>query len=282
MTTANDGIVRMWDLDKIVSSGGPKELFKAPNIHKSGIFCMDVFPAPSSPNSFDVCTGSKDKQVVVTNVSTDCKVSVKWRGDYHEKGLKCVAFAGRNRTLVGSAADDGGVAVADYRAPGSSPPSTLLEDAHSKPHSISFGDGALPDHVFMTAGSCSDVIKLWDLRSTSAPVCTLRGHTFKAGGGKRNIHHPHFYTPFESSSTYVISGGDKVRGLTLFSICDPESSNVKGGEIRASNRGEFGDDAGACAVEKDSRGYGFRVACSAGEGVHLLSPRFDMDKNSNN
>ena len=26
MTTANDGVLRMWDLDKIVSSGGPKEV----------------------------------------------------------------------------------------------------------------------------------------------------------------------------------------------------------------------------------------------------------------
>ena len=115
---------------------------------------MDVFPAPSSPKSFDVCTGSKDKDVAVTNVSTDCKVSVKWRGKYHDRGLKCVAFAGRNRTLVGSTADDGAVAVADYRAPGDSAPSVLLEKghAHQKPHSITFGDGTLPDHVFMTAG----------------------------------------------------------------------------------------------------------------------------------
>ena len=125
--------------------------------------------------------------------------------------------------------------------------------------------------------SCSDAIKLWDLRSTSAPVCSLRGHTFETGGGKRNIHHPHFYTPSDSSATYVISGGDKVGGLTLFSVCDSSSSNVKGGEVRASNRGTLGDgdDAGACAVEKDGGGYGFRVACSAGEGVHLLSPRFE-------
>ncbi|GMH91182.1 hypothetical protein TrST_g1726 [Triparma strigata] len=275
LTTANDGILRLWNLNKLQNSQ-PVELFKAPNIHnKSGIFSMDVERSSStSPSAFRIATGSKDKSVAVTSVTGTTKVSVTWRGTYHTKTVKSVSFSRKNRTIIGAASDDGTVSISDFRTPeGQSKPSIELADAHDKPHSVVFADGSLPDHVFMTAGSCSDTIKLWDLRSSKEPTTCLRGHTFASGCGKRQIHHPHFYSPVVGGRTYVISGGDRTGGLSLFDV-GGGNEGVKGGEITAVNRGIVGEDAGAICVEKDDEGYGFRVAASAGGEVHLLNPKW--------
>ncbi|GMH62835.1 hypothetical protein TrLO_g1069 [Triparma laevis f. longispina] len=271
LTTANDGVLRLWNLSKLKNSQ-PLELFKAPNIHnKSGIFSMSVV---QENNGVVVATGSKDKTVAVTRIDGKSKVEVIWRGDYHDKIVKNVSFSSQNPNLIGSTSDDGTICISDFRSrEAQTSPSITLENAHFKPHSIVFADGGIDKNVFMTAGSCGDVIKLFDIRSPLKPTTSLRGHTFESGAGKRQIHHPNFYSPIRGGPSYVISGGDRTEGISMFEI-GKSGGGVKGGEVRASNRGILGEDAGAICVEKDKEGWGFRVAASCGGGVQLLSPKW--------
>ncbi|GMH73328.1 hypothetical protein TL16_g06159 [Triparma laevis f. inornata] len=263
LTTANDGVLRLWNLSKLKNSQ-PLELFKAPNIHnKSGIFSMSVV---QENNGVVVATGSKDKTVAVTRIDGKSKVEVIWRGDYHDKIVKNVSFSSQNPNLIGSTSDDGTICISDFRSrEAQTSPSITLENAHFKPHSIVFADGGIDKNVFMTAGSCGDVIKLFDIRSPLKPTTSLRGHTFESGAGKRQIHHPNFYSPIRGGPSYVISGGDRTEGISMFEI-GKSGGGVKGGEVRASNRGILGEDAGAICVEKDKEGWGFRVAASCGGG----------------
>ena len=284
VTTANDGVVRIWDLSKIVKAGGPKEILKAPNIHDSGIFSMDSTVSGKGAQSSQViiATGSKDKSVAVTAlVGSGGGVSVMWRGRQHDKQIKNVGLCKEEgSSLVAACGDDGLVSVCDYRAKGSENSSSVCEisNGHAKPCSVVWGDGAVGKNVLMTAGTCSDVIKLWDIRKADTPTTTLRGHT-AVDLNRRSIHHPIFYSPIADGSgscaAYVISGGDKVGGLSMFEVVEGGGGGVKGGEVLAYSRGSLGEylDPQYVAVEKDHRGYGFRVAAAVSGGyVHLLKP----------
>ena len=115
VTTANDGVLRMWDLGKVLKGGGPKELLTAPNVHRTGIFSMDILRG-CLDGGCRVATGSKDKTVAVTRIGEGGEVNVDWRGEYHTKQLKDVSFQkGTGNSLVASCGSDGLVAVSDWR-----------------------------------------------------------------------------------------------------------------------------------------------------------------------
>jgi hypothetical protein len=126
----------------------------------------------------------------------------------------------------------------------------------------------------MTAGACSDIIKIWDIRKTDQPLLSLRGHT-TTNMRKRGIHHPAFVSPEKGGKTYIVSGGDNVGGLSIFDICaGGEGGGLKAGDVNAVSRGKIGDgdaDVSALTVYKDNDGWGFKIACSAGETIHLLT-----------
>jgi WD40 repeat protein len=276
LTTANDGVVRLWDLGKVMKSGGPKELLSAPNVHRTGIFSMDLL-RQDLDGACHVLTGSKDKTVAVTAIRGEGgSVNVSWRGSYHSKIVKDVSFCkGSGSTLVASCGMDGLVAVSDRRVEGGETPSVCeIEDGHAMPHSVVWGEGGLDSGVLMTAGSCSDAIKIWDVKNTKAPLMTLRGHT-QSTMRKRGIHHPVFFSPSRlgGGRTFVVSPGDQVGALSIFDITSP-SGSLLSGEINASSRGKIGDgnlDVSALTIEKDKDGYGFRMAAGTGEEIHLLN-----------
>jgi WD40 repeat protein len=276
ITTANDGVVRLWDLAKVMKSGGPKELLSAPNVHRTGIFSMDLLRR-SLDGACHVATGSKDKTVAVTAIRGEGgNVNVTWRGEYHSKIVKDVSFCkGEGSTLVASCGADGLVAVSDFRAAGGETATVCsISDGHAMPHSVVWGEGGLGGGVLMTAGSCSDTIKVWDVKSTKEPLMTLRGHT-QTTMRKRGIHHPSFFSPTRRGGgrAFVVSPGDQVGALSIFDIT-AEGGSLKSGEINAASRGKIGDgnlDVSAMTIEKDDEGYGFRMAAGTGEEIHVLN-----------
>lgn len=155
VTAANDGAICLWDLTTLsVQSGAPKLLQKTgKELHSSGIFSMDVL-TPSKDLSHDegkdtvsgddkvsICTGSKDKTVALSSLSTiERNRAPLWRSDFHTGKVSAVRFRGSSLShdvkTIASASDDGLIAIHDCRKDGRSDPAAVLENAHNKPHSV--------------------------------------------------------------------------------------------------------------------------------------------------
>ena len=131
------------------TSGIPKLLSQTgKERHTSGIFAMDV-----SKSSSMVATGSKDKTIAVSQLESLGQQPPMWTSDYHSAKVGAVQFRGNNTTLLGSASDDGNVAIHDYRS--QQEVVAALEDAHVRPHSIVWEPHH--EHVFLTGTFETDV-----------------------------------------------------------------------------------------------------------------------------
>eukprot|EP00536_Pseudo-nitzschia_multiseries_P005427 jgi/Psemu1/295884/fgenesh1_pm.101_\ len=204
VTAGNDGTVCLWDLSTVSSStGAPRLLFRTgKEYHSSGIFCMDAVSSrvnnPSGSSDVMICTGSKDKSIVVSSLDSmstgDATTQAVWRSRFHTAKVGAVKLQSPNSTLLASASDDGIVALHDVRTSGTeaSPPVATLEDAHDRPHSVLWDP--YNEFVLVTAG-LDPIVKVWDRRNLSAPVACLEGHVPTSTGRIRKIHRPAFFDP---------------------------------------------------------------------------------------
>ena len=101
-----------------------------------------------------ICTGSKDKTVVVSTLHgmTKCEGDYAiWRSNFHNGKVGAVALRGGHSSVLLSASDDGKIALHDYKVKGWECTTTVvaeLENAHIKPHSVEWNPQC--EHEFMT------------------------------------------------------------------------------------------------------------------------------------
>jgi len=295
VTTANDGTVCLWDLNKTsTTTGAPKLLQQSDKSwHSSGIFAMDAqeeFTLASGSRKC-IATGSKDKTVaVMTDLERFCP---SWRSYVHT--AKVAAVRWRDDHVLASASDDGTVAILDVRMKDEdAAPAALLEGLHSgRPHSVLWDrDQGANTHLFLTAGLDS-VIQAWDLRNLRnnngelRPVTEYVGHVPTSTRRCKRIHHPILYTPSSSRrgslGYYVLSGGEGSHSLSMFqqrhnrpntttTVFDlPDKSNR---QVCVFSRGmlppDLGNaDVGSMAVYEDV------VAASVEGEVLFLRPSID-------
>ena len=265
LTAGNDGTVCLWDLSTVsFSTGAPKLLHRTgKSHHSSGIFCMDTsFPVgnnPSSSSEVVICTGSKDKSVVVTPLNSLLRDTPLWRSDFHTAKVGAVQLKGRGSTLLLSASDDGLVGLHDYRSPKLA---ARLDDAHHKPHSVVWDPSA--ENCFCTAG-LDPVIKLWDPRNLSKPSVCLQGHVPESTTRCKRIHKPVFFDVKRRDRPFVLTGGQGSSSVSVYELSDDKA--IPGKDFSLCSRGKLPldcGDSGQIAVS------GRRVAVSVDQGEILL------------
>lgn len=269
LTAANDGSVCLWDLKcSSCSTGTPKNIATTGKLlHKSGIFSMHIDHG-SNYDDICICTGSKDKTLAVTtlaSISFGSKCSPFFVSHHHTSKVACVQLQGRGSTLVGSASDDGSVAIHDYRK---NLVVANIDHAHIKPHSIVWN----PCDVFsfITAGY-DDTIHRWDMRNISTPVESYCGHVPLSTKKCKRIHRPCFLSIPKSSHQYILSGSEKSGCLSIFEVGSNYSDSMKNNEVSVYSRGSLPRDCGdvGCIV---SSGCSAAIAVDGGE-VLLIEPK---------
>ena len=226
LTAANDGKVCLWDVRSLSTrTGAPKNVATTgSSLHKGGIFSMHTNSKGNNYSDLLVCTGSKDKTLAVSTLDSIASSGI---GDgrvtrpifvskHHSAKVGCVQMKGNGSTLIGSASDDGSVAVHDYRS------QNIVADvdyAHDKPHSVVWD----PYHsfTFLTAGY-DPTIHSWDLRQLKKPLKSYHGHVPISVKNCKRIHRPCYFRPnggctvTEIENKYILSGGERSGCLSIF------------------------------------------------------------------
>ena len=270
LTAANDGTVCLWDLKQVGKSGSPRNLATTgKSLHTGGIFSMYADIEGSNYNDILVCTGSKDKSLKVTTLEsisygTGCKPMF---ASFHHGGkVACVQLQGKGNSLVGSASDDGSVAIHDFRC------DKVVADidyAHVKPHSIVWNP--CNKHSFISAGY-DPIIHSWDIRSLQEPVSSYSGHVPTTTKKCKRIHRPCFLPSLGSKEKdYIISGSENSACLSIFQF-EATLKQINGGsKFSVYSRGFLPDGCGdvGCIAANGSHAA---VSVDGGE-VLLLEPR---------
>jgi len=270
LTAANDGSVCLWDLRcSSCSTGTSKNIATTGKLlHKSGIFSMHIDWDGSNYDDLCICTGSKDKTLAVTtlsSISLGAKCSPFFVSHHHTSKVGCVQLQGRGSTLVGSASDDGSIAVHDYRV------NTVVANidyAHNKPHSVVWSP--YDKFSFITAGY-DDTIHRWDLRNVSRPAESYCGHVPLTTKQCKRIHRPCFLSIPNSSHQYILSGSENSSCLSIFKIGSNSNESTQNDKVPVYSRGNLPRDCGdvGCIV---SAGCNAAIAVDGGE-VLLIEPQ---------
>ena len=272
LTAANDGTICLWDLRSSSSStGAPKNLATTgKKLHTGGIFSMHVDIHGSNYNDMYVCTGSKDKSLAVTtldSISSGGMCLPIFVSHHHSSKVGCVHLQGKGSALIGSASDDGIVAIHDFR---DDKVVADIDFAHDKPHSIVWNP--YNPTSFITAGY-DNTIHSWDHRNLKEPVQSFVGHVPVSTKRCKRIHRPCFlYTSNGSSSTqfeYILSGSESSGCLSIFDF-GTDKLSAKDNHVSVFSRGHLPmdcGDAGCIAVQ----GSNVAVAVDGGD-VLLLQP----------
>jgi len=272
LTAANDGTICLWDLRSSSSStGAPKNLATTgKKLHTGGIFSMHVDINGSNYNDLYVCTGSKDKTLAVTtleSISSGGMCSPIFVSHHHSSKVGCVQLQGKGSALVGSASDDGIVAIHDFR---DDKVVADIDFAHDKPHSIVWNPHSPTS--FITAGH-DNTIHSWDHRNLKEPVQSFVGHVPLSTKRYKRIHRPSFlYTSNVSNNTqfeYILSGSENSGCLSIFDF-GTDRLSAKDNHVSVLSRGHLPmdcGDAGCIAVQ----GSNVAVAVDGGD-VLLLQP----------
>jgi len=242
LTAANDGKVCLWDVRSIsCSTGAPKNLATTgSSLHAGGIFSMHVVGGNYS--DVMVCTGSKDKTLAVSTL--DSIVGGGGGGPifvshHHNAKVGCVQMQGQGGALIGSASDDGSIAVHDFRSR-----NTIadIDFAHDRPHSFVWDSSNL--HTFFSAG-LDTTIHSWDLRILKGPVESYYGHVPLTTKKCKRIHRPCIYRS-ELGLDYLLSGSENSGCLSIFQVSKEREEDVCK-ELHKSpvySRGYLPDDCG--------------------------------------
>lgn len=287
VTAGNDGTVCLWDLGQVsVQTRVPKLLHQSDKSwHASGIFAMDV-EVQSMSSLTKIATGSKDKTVAITSVSSESsRPQPNWRSTIHTGKVGAVKF--RDNHVFATASDDGNVAILDDRMPdGDGPPVALVENLHAgRPHSVVWGPSSnAASDILLTAGLDS-VIQAWDIRylkqGARTPVCEYFGHVPTTTTRIKRIHHPAIYN--HAGDRFILTGGQGSGALSLFKFAPLQMRN-KATLVRSAvySRGGLPEDCchadvGSIALQRD------RIAVTVDGEVLLLSPKeLVVEDNGNN
>jgi WD40 repeat protein len=206
LTAANDAVVTIWDLRKVLASGSnqrPRIVGTNSTLHNNGIFCADV-------KDGKLVTASKDKTVSYCTIGEqEGIVPIRWFETLHSGVIKNVSL--RDVNVLASTGNDCDVCVCDARQTEKNGLVQRIEDVHvlSTNH-VSWNPSNA--NVLLTA-SFGNTIKLWDLRKTGAgPVHGMKGHSMLYDGQRGDIYHPLFV----GNGQYIVTPGTKSNALTIF------------------------------------------------------------------
>ncbi len=262
LTAANDAVVTVWDLRKVLAVGSnarPRKVHSVSNLHSNGIFCADVRGA-------HLATASKDKTVAFCAIAQGEVRRVRSLGGLHAGVVKCVSL--RDAAMLASTGNDTDVCVCDVRQAARAGLVARFADTHRLAVNHVSWNPARPNEL-MTA-SFGNKIKLWDLRkaggsgggggaaaaASAKPLRVLQGHAMLFDGQRGGIYHP-LYT---GNGRYVVTPGSKTDAVTIFDAAD--GTLVSKGSLSV---GEV-----ASMASCDARGS--RLAAARGGRVVLLDP----------
>ena len=244
LTAANDAVVTIWDLRKVLATGSnqrPRIVCTNDSLHNNGIFCADV-------KSNVLVTASKDKTVSYCNITeSEGIVPVRWLSGLHSHVIKHVRL--RDTNILASTGNDCDVCVCDARVDANSGLIKRIENVHNfSTNHVTWNPNN--EHVLMTA-SFGNTIKLWDLRKTSEPIHMLKGHAMlydEQRGSK--IYHP----IFTGNGRYVVTPGVKSDALTIYDSQTGElisKGNTSVGEVTSlASCDVMGNRMAACKLGK--------------------------------
>uniref|UniRef100_A0A7S3QAH8 Uncharacterized protein n=1 Tax=Chaetoceros debilis TaxID=122233 RepID=A0A7S3QAH8_9STRA len=273
ITAANDGCVCLWDVRSTSCRTGLAKCISVTgkNLHKSGIFSMDVSKGTNYDDIY-VCTGSKDKTLAVStlnSVSKGAECQAFFVSNHHTAKVGCVTMQGLSgSTLIGSASDDGSVAIHDFR---SKDIAHDLDGAHDKPHSVVWHPKN--ENMFITAGF-DDTIHAWDLRSMKKPWASFSGHVPLTSKACKRIYRPAFLTQScaAKNADYILTGSNRSNCLSMFRQNFYANEQVSD-KIPVFSRGYLPDDCGdvgSCVVNQ--RSSTAAIAIDGGE-IIVLRPQ---------
>ena len=214
LTSANDGVLSMWDVFKSVEGGSGRggasvaqSVFQHAGLHSGGIFSMHE-------QGLRVLTGGKDAVVCLSEIDPAGGVRPAHAYDGAHAGVvKCVrwlpAEAGSGSTdTFASAGNDGQIYVGDARA-GRRGLRAAVEGAH--PYAINFVEWhPESEHLLLSAGFSAEVL-LHDLRKPGEPLFRFQGHTQTRGPCKK------IYRPvFSDGGRTITTSGEGSRSLSVY------------------------------------------------------------------
>jgi WD40 repeat protein len=160
MTCAEDGSLRVWDLESGVQIGDD---WRDEGNPTEGVITMAL-----SPNGKTVAAGSRSGTVSLWDVETE-KVIAKWRGHIGVVGSVCWAADGRR---VASGSDDGTVRVWDMEN-GKIVLGPIMT-GHKNVYAVVYSPDA---SMIATGGYEESGIKIWDANTGSQLFSTLKHDT---------------------------------------------------------------------------------------------------------
>ena len=247
LTAANDAVVTIWDIRKVLSVGSnarPRIMHSESSLHSNGIFSAHVFGSR-------LATASKDKSVAYSSVDGAGGVQlIRSFEGFHSGVVKCAAL--RDDHVLASTGNDLSVCVCDARS--KSGLVTQIEDAHRLAvNHVSWNPSS--DYELMTA-SFGNAIHLWDTRKPKEPTQTLKGHAMLYDGQRGGIYHP----VYAASGRSVITPGAKTDCITVFDATD--------GKVVSKGSTSIGEVTCLSACDADAS----RLAAARGSKIILLDP----------
>ena len=226
ISSANDGVLSLWDVFKSVKGGGSRggtsvaqPVFQHSGLHSGGIFSMHE-------SGCRVLTGGKDAVVNLSDIDPNGCVRPLYAYDEAHAGVvKCVRWrpsgADSGSDVFASAGNDGNIYVGDARV-GERGLRAALEGAH--PYAINFVEWhPTQEHVLLSAGFAPAVL-LHDLRKPGAPLFSFQGHTQTRGPCKK------IYRPvFSDHGRTITTSGEGSRSLSVY--CAESGRTVSRGGV---------------------------------------------------
>jgi len=254
LAASNDGVIGLWDVGRVcVQTGEPRKVWEAAGLHAGGVFSMDAARPTGGEGegaAWHVATASKDGSALLTRLlpwgsawdraNGGLAVVRRWEDAHGGLVVRSARLRpGAESSEVATAGADGGARVWDARSASDAAALELgraAEGGASGGGPLSFAEwgpaapgGGTPGLV-ATAGA-SPAVRVWDVRSPSAPLATLLGHCLpltakgKQGGG---LYRPAFAG--EASRPLVVCSGP---GSDRLSCYDASSGACR-------SRGELG------------------------------------------
>ncbi|TYZ58325.1 hypothetical protein PybrP1_000023 [[Pythium] brassicae (nom. inval.)] len=207
LTASNDALVKVWDLNQsstLLKSA--RELLRIDNVHRSGIFGMDV-------NGDDLLTCSKDATIALSrfrdgNCST---LEIVHRFLGHEGVVKSIGFSRASPSLFASGGNDRVLRAFDVRQP----ERAVLEIRNAHSRAINSVQWHPSNANCVLSASFDPELHLFDTRKPSLPLFTFSGHYHDTH--QNTIYHPLFV---DGGDTIATAGGSRCQEISLYRTSD--------------------------------------------------------------